>query len=207
MQIVNIKGFNNVYSSNVYMVLGEWKKINDLTTLIDVGSDPSIIHVINSMNMGVGKKKVDQVILTHNHSDHSSILPLIIKEYHPIVYAFSPFMEGATHILTDGQSILIGDQYFEVIHTPGHSSDSISLYNAAGKILFVGDTSVIVRGIDSGVYEEDYINAIKRLAQKQVRAIYFGHGDPVFGNGQSLLLESLKNIRQSMRKEAQTFQH
>jgi len=206
MQIVNIKGSNNVYSSNVYMVHGEWKKMHDVNTLIDVGSDPSIIDVINSMNMGVGKKKVDQVILTHVHSDHSSILPLIIKEYNPTVYAFSPFMEGATHVLTDGQTILIGDQYFEVIHTPGHSSDSVSLYNATSKVLFVGDTSVIVRGLDSGVYEEDYINAIKKLCQKQVRAIYFGHGDPVFGNGQSLLVESLKNIRQSMRKEAQTFQ-
>ena len=207
MQIVNIKGSNKVYSSNVYLVHGEWKKMNDVTTLIDVGSDPSIIDVINSMNMGVGKKKVDQVILTHNHSDHSSILPLIIKEYNPIVHAFSPFMEGATNVLADGQSILIGDQYFEVIHTPGHSSDSISLYNSANKVLFVGDTSVIVRGLDNGVYEEDYINAIKKLCQKQVRAIYFGHGDPVFGNGQSLLVESLRNIRQSMRKEAQTFKH
>jgi len=205
MQIINIKGTNNVYSSNVYLVHGEWKKMNDLSTLIDVGSDSSIIDVINSMNMGVGKKKVDQVVLTHNHSDHSSILPLIIKEYHPIVYAFSPFIEGATEVLKDGQTLVIGDQYFEVIHTPGHSSDSVSLYNSSNKVLFVGDTSVIVRGLDSGVYEQDYINAIKRLAQKQVRAIYFGHGDPVFGNGQSLLVESLKNIRQSMRKEEQTF--
>ena len=206
MQIINLKGGNNVYSSNVYLVHGEWKKMNDLSTLIDVGSDPSIIDVINSMNMGVGKKKVDQVVLTHNHSDHMSILPLIIKEYNPIVYAFSPFLEGVTHVLADGQTLIIGDQYFEVIHTPGHSSDSISLYNAASKVLFVGDTSVIIRGLDGGVYEEDYINAIKRLAQKQVRAIYFGHGDPVFGNGQSLLVESLKNIRNGKRKEDQTFQ-
>ena len=206
MQIINIKGANNVYTSNVYMVLGEWKKMNDLSTLIDVGSDPSIIDVINSMNMGVGKKKVDQVILTHNHSDHMSILPLIIKEYNPRVYAFSPFLEGVTDILADGQTLLIGDQYFEVCHTPGHSSDSISLYNANNKVLFVGDTSVVIRGIGNGVYEEDYINALKKLCQKQVRAIYFGHGDPVFGNGQSLLVESLRNIRNGMRKEAQTVQ-
>jgi len=204
MQIVNIKGMNNVYSSNVYMVHGEWKKMHDVNTLIDVGSDPSIIDVINSMNMGVGKKKVDQVILTHNHSDHMSILPLIIKEYHPIVHAFSPFMEGATNVLADGQTILIGDQYFEVIHTPGHSSDSVSLYSATSKVLFVGDTSVIIRGMDNSVYEEDYINAMKKLSQKQVRAIYFGHGDPVFGNGQSLLVESLRNIRNGMRKKVQT---
>jgi hydroxyacylglutathione hydrolase len=206
MQIINIKGMNNVYSSNVYLVLGEWKKMNDLSTLIDVGSDPSIIDVINNMNMGVGKKKIDQVVLTHNHSDHTSILPQIIKEYNPIVYAYSPFLDGATKILADGETLLIGDQYFEVIHTPGHSSDSISLYNASKKVLFVGDTSVVIRGLENGVYEEDYIDAIKKLSQKQVRAIYFGHGDPVFGNGQSLLIESLKNIRSSMRKEDQTFQ-
>jgi glyoxylase-like metal-dependent hydrolase (beta-lactamase superfamily II) len=201
MQIINVKGFNNVYSSNVYLILGEWKKMSDVSTLIDVGSDPSIIGIINNMNMGVGKKKIDQVILTHNHSDHMSILPLIIQAFHPIVYAFSPFLDGATKVLSDGDTLLIGDQYFEVIHTPGHSSDSISLYNASKKVLFVGDTSVIIRGLENGVYEEDYINAIKRLAQKQVRAIYFGHGDPVFGNGQSLLIESLNNIRSSMRKE------
>jgi len=206
MQIIDIKGTNNVYSSNVYLVLGEWKKINDVSTLIDVGSDPSIIDVLNKMNTGVGKKKVDQVILTHNHSDHMSILPLIIREYHPSVYAFSPYLEGVTHVLADGQTLLIGDQYFEVIHTPGHSSDSVSLYNASHQVLFVGDTSVVIRGMNGDVYEEDHIHALKRLCQKQVKAIYFGHGDPNFGNGQSLLIESLKNIRHSMRKEAQTFQ-
>lgn len=205
MQIINVKGSNNVYSSNVYMVHGEWKKMNDLSTLIDVGSDPSIIDIINDMNMGVGKRKIDQVVLTHNHSDHTSILPQIIKEFNPIVYAYSPFVEGATKVLADGDTLLIGDQYFEVIHTPGHSSDSVSLYCSASKVLFVGDTSVIVRRAENGVYEEDYINGIKRLSQKHVRAIYFGHGDPVFANGQSLLIESLRNIRNSMKKDTQTF--
>lgn len=206
MQIINIKGNNNVYTSNVYLVLSEWKKINDVNTLIDVGSDPSIIDVINKMNTGVGKKKVDQVILTHDHSDHMSILPLIIQEYHPLVYAFSPYLVGATQILKDGEILLIGDEYFEVIHTPGHSSDSISLYNAASKVLFVGDTSVIVRNMNGGTYEKDYISALKRLAQKQIKAIYFGHGDPVFENGQTLLIESLRNICNSVRKETQIYQ-
>jgi glyoxylase-like metal-dependent hydrolase (beta-lactamase superfamily II) len=206
MQIISIKGTNNVYSSNVYMVLGEWKKINDVSTLIDVGSDPSIIDVINEMNTGIGKKKIDQVIVTHDHSDHMSILPLIIREYNPIVHAFSPYLAGATHVLKDGETLLIGDKYFEVIHTPGHSSDSISLYNAGNKVLFVGDTPVIVRGINGGTYEEDYVNALKRLCQKQVEAIYFGHGDPVFSDGQSLLVESLRIIRNSVRRENQAFQ-
>jgi glyoxylase-like metal-dependent hydrolase (beta-lactamase superfamily II) len=206
MKIIDIKGTNNVYSSNVYMILGEWKKMTDLSTLIDVGSDPSIINVINKIYTGVGKKKVDQVILTHNHSDHMSILPLIIQEYHPVVYAYSPFLAGVTKVLQDRETLLIGDEYFEVIHTPGHSSDSISLYNASHKILFVGDTSVIVRAMDSGAYEEDYVDALKRLCRKDVKTIYFGHGDPVLDHGQSLLMESLKNIQKSISKEAKSVQ-
>ncbi|MFH0999163.1 MAG: MBL fold metallo-hydrolase [Pseudomonadota bacterium] len=70
MKIVPILGKNNVYSSNVYTVMGDWKRIEDVNTLVDVGNDPSIIEVIGKMNMGVGKSKVEQVILTHDHFDH-----------------------------------------------------------------------------------------------------------------------------------------
>jgi glyoxylase-like metal-dependent hydrolase (beta-lactamase superfamily II) len=205
LKIIQIKGYNNVYSSNVYMILGDWKRIEDKTTLIDVGSDPSIINVINNMNTGLGKNKIDQVILTHNHSDHVSILPQIIKEYNPAVFSYSPHLDGLTNILGDGEMILIGDKYFEVIHTPGHSSDSISLYNEENKVLFVGDTPIIIRGLN-GVYEEDFVAAIRRLSQKQVKSIYFGHGDPIFNNGQSLLIDSLRNIRRSMKNENQVSQ-
>jgi glyoxylase-like metal-dependent hydrolase (beta-lactamase superfamily II) len=205
LKIIQIKGRNDVYSSNVYMILGDWKRIEDKTTLIDVGSDPSIIDVINSMNTGLGKNKIDQVILTHNHSDHVSILPQIIKEFHPEVFSFSPFLDGLTRVLSDGEMIHIGDKYFEVIHTPGHSSDSISLYNEENKVLFVGDTPIIIHS-QSGGYEEDFIAAIVRLSQKEVRAIYFGHGDPIFNNSQSLLIDTLRNIRVSMKKEKHTIQ-
>jgi len=87
MKIVPILGKNNVYSSNVYMVMGDWKRIEDVNTLVDVGNDLSIIEVIGKMNMGVGKSKVEQVILTHDHSDHTGILPLIKAAFHPKVYA------------------------------------------------------------------------------------------------------------------------
>ena len=188
MKIIPIKGYRDVYTSNVYLVIGEWKRIEDINTLIDVGNDPSIIEVIKKIDTGIGKKKVEQVILTHEHFDHTGILSLIIKEYDPVVYAYSPFLEGVTHTLGDEEIIRIGDKNFEVIHTPGHSSDSISLYNADTRVLFVGDTPVIIRGLNGG-YEDDFINAFKKLCHKKVKSIYFGHGDPVLNGGHSLLIE------------------
>lgn len=42
--------------------------------------------------------------------------------------------------LTDGQIIDLGGRTLKVLHTPGHSADSIMLYDEDNKILFTGDT-------------------------------------------------------------------
>ena len=197
MKIIPILGKNNVYSSNVYMVMGDWKRIEDMNTLVDVGNDPSIIEVIGNMNMGVGKNKVDQVILTHDHSDHTGILPLIRAAFHPKVYAFSPFMEGVDHVLKHGDVIRMGDRDFEVIHTPGHSSDSVCLYNPDHGVLFVGDTPVMIRSVDGG-YENAFFQAMMLLCSRKIETIYFGHGDPLVNRAQDMLQTSLQNVRISM---------
>ena len=199
MKVYPVIGTNNVYTSNVYLALGDWKRIEDVNTLVDVGNDPSIVGVIENMNTGIGKKKVDQVILTHFHSDHTGVLPLIKAAFSPTVCAFSPFQEGVDIILKDGDTLRVGDADIEVIHTPGHSSDSICLYCRQTGDLFAGDTPVIVRSAD-GAYEDDFYQAMKSLCARDIRTIYFGHGDPVTQNVQHLLRQSLRNIRESMRK-------
>lgn len=42
--------------------------------------------------------------------------------------------------LADGDTITIGDDRLEVIHTPGHSPGGICLYSPDGKFLIAGDT-------------------------------------------------------------------
>lgn len=197
MKIIPVSGNNNIYSSNVYMVMGDWKRIEDMNTLVDVGNDPSILEVIENMNMGVGKNKVDQVVLTHDHSDHTGILPLIRAAFHPKVYAFSPFMEGVDHILKHGDTIRMGDRDFEVIHTPGHSSDSVCLYNPDHGDLFVGDTPVMIRSVD-GAYDNAFFQAMMMLCNRKIETIYFGHGDPLVNNAQGMLQISLQNVRHSI---------
>lgn len=202
MKIISIPGNGHVYSSNVYLVLGEWKRIEDLNTLVDVGNDPAIVDYLEKINTGLGKKKVEQVVLTHCHSDHTALLSLIRKRYNPTVYAFSPYLEGVDHVLEHGQRLRMGDREFEVIHTPGHSEDSISLFNEEDGVLFVGDAQVIVRS-GGGGYEEGFVQAMKNICQRKVKEIYFGHGDPICQGVQGLLTDSLKNIRGANRRVKQ----
>ncbi len=196
MKIIPVKGYQDVYTSNVYMILGEWKRLEDVTTLIDVGSDPSIINAINKLETGIGKKRVEQVILTHCHSDHTAALPAVRKAFNPEIFASSAFADGVDHILKNGDRLRVGECMGEIIHTPGHSSDSISLYIEEVGILFVGDAPVIVRTIDNG-YEDDYVEALKELSRRKIRKIYFGHGEPLLQDTQAAILESLMNARKS----------
>jgi glyoxylase-like metal-dependent hydrolase (beta-lactamase superfamily II) len=197
MRIINLTDHKSmIYSSNVYLVLGDWSAIEDVNTLVDVGNDPAIMGRIGFAPMGVGKKAVEQVILTHGHFDHSALLPTIRQAYAPHVYAQSAFV-GADTVIQDGQVLRCGDRWFQVLHTPNHSDDSICLYCQMDGMLFVGDTPVLIRSTD-GSYEERFVQALEKLCQLDVKTIYFGHGDPVTEGGQRLLIESLENVKRAM---------
>jgi glyoxylase-like metal-dependent hydrolase (beta-lactamase superfamily II) len=170
-----------------------------MNTLVDVGSDPAILDQLEGIHTGVGKKKVEQVVLTHSHSDHTALLPLIRERYNPAVFTFSPYLDGVHHLLRHGQRLRMGDREFEVIHTPGHSDDSISLFNEDDGVLFVGDTPVIVRS-EEGAYEDCFIKAMEDICRRSVRKIYFGHGEMICEGAQSLLADSLRNIRATKRR-------
>ncbi len=189
MRIVTLENSGEVYSSQVYLVLGDASRLEDVNTLVDVGQDPAILASIERAPTGVGKWPVEQVVLTHNHSDHCALLPQVRDAFHPKVFAFSPNTDGVDRLLRDGDSIKMGDEYFEVIHTPGHSSDSICLYNRAEGVLFAGDTPV-VNASATGTYEPEFLAALQKVCARNVRTIYFGHGPPLTENCNERLRES-----------------
>jgi glyoxylase-like metal-dependent hydrolase (beta-lactamase superfamily II) len=189
MRIVTLENSGDVYSSQVYLVLGDASRLEDLNTLVDVGQDPAILASIERAPTGVGKWPVEQVVLTHNHSDHTALLPRVREAFHPKVFAFSPNTDGVDCLVRDGDAIKMGDEYFEVIHTPGHSSDSICLYNRAEGVLFAGDTPV-VNASATGTYEPEFLAALEKVCARDVRTIYFGHGPPLTENCNERLRES-----------------
>ena len=193
MKIINLTRDSNIYTSNVYFLLGDWKAVDDANVLIDVGRDPSIIDKIKGLDTGVGKKRVEKVVLTHGHYDHVGLLPAIKDEFDPEVYAFHSF-DGVSHVIRDGQQLRLADRCFEVIHSPGHSSDSICLYCEQEAVLFSGDASLIITAT-GGSYQEGFISALKRIARKNITAIYPGHGRPITNGVKQLIYASLDNIR------------
>lgn len=194
MKIINLSEGKKIYTSNVYLVTGDWNKLSDINTLIDVGRDPTILDKIDEASTGVGKKRIQKVILTHSHYDHATLLPVIKNRYNPKTFAASSVLENIDVILKGGERLKIGDQEFEVIYTPGHSNDSICLYCKKGKVLFAGDTPLVIRTKDT-TYEKEFIKALEEISKKEIETIYFGHGEPLKGECKKILLNSLENAK------------
>ncbi len=185
----------NVYSCNVYFVQGDWNAIDDVNTLIDVGTDGFIIQQIENMSTGVGKKRVEQVILTHEHFDHSGGLKKVIAEYNPKVIAFS-MIDGVTEKARDGKWIRIGDRDAQILHTPGHSHDSICIYVPEEGVLFSGDTQLHIK-TPGGSYTKEYLDILLRLERLKIKTVYSGHDDPIYSGVREMIAQTIENVLRS----------
>ena len=175
MRILTLENSGRVYTCEVYLVLGGASRLDDVNTLVDVGQDPAILAGVERAPTGGGKWSVEQVVLTHCHSDHCALLPQVREAFHPKVLAFCPNIDGVTGLLRDGDAVKMGDEVFEVIHTPGHSSDSVCFYNPTEGVLFAGDTPLLITS-PTGTYETGFLAALEKLCTRDIRRIYFGHG-------------------------------
>jgi glyoxylase-like metal-dependent hydrolase (beta-lactamase superfamily II) len=199
MKIIMLRKNPSLYSCNAYLILGSWNTLEDVNTLVDIGQDGYITDEIDSISTGVGKRPVELVVFTHNHFDHAAGLKAIKDKYNPLIYAFNKF-DGVDYTLIDGQLLRMGDNFFEVIHIPGHSADSILLYCRREKIIFTGDTSLNISS-DDATYTDDFISVIERLTKLEIEKIYPGHDDPIMLGADKIILETYKRIN----KKAESF--
>ena len=189
MRVIKLATNPRIYSGNAFLVLGAWSTIKDVNTLIDTGSDDYIIDQIENTYTGVGKNKIDQIVVTHSHFDHiGGVLPIKGK-YSSEVLSYSNFY-GCDRLLKDGEELRIGGSIFEVIHTPAHSSDSICLYCAEHRALFTGDTAIRIY-VNDNSYPPDHIDSIERLSKLKIDTVYPGHGDIITEDVEKILKTSL----------------
>lgn len=165
------------FTCNVYLIDG------DTPTLIDAGTMPGVADVIAEH-----VADLDQVILTHQHGDHIGELDAVLDRFAADLYAHGEHPRR-TAALDDGDTVTIGDDEFEAIHTPGHADDHLSF--VSDDALFSGDVAVYNDGaFDNGSFgrtdrrgqsRERLIDSLKRILDRlpdSVAAMYAGHGDP-----------------------------
>lgn len=88
--------------------------------------------------------------------------------------------------LADGDEIDL-DGGARVLHTPGHTMGSISIYLAARRLLFAGDAAANTLGLGPpsgpfGIFNEDRAEArasFRKLAELDFDVACFGHGAPL----------------------------
>lgn len=196
MIIQNLTQESQIYTSNAWLLFcGNYHSGSPI--LIDTGCDPKIISTLQNIQISTGEKPVCQVIITHDHADHSSMLPDIRQQFSPTAYAWSENTTGITGTLKNMDVLSAGSHKFEIIHIPGHSSDSICIYNSDDEILFTGDTPIYIRDTNL-TFERPFLLGFENICHLRINTLYPGHGKPILSNVNQILENSLENIRNSL---------
>ena len=124
-----------VYNESVYVVEGE-----DKALVIDAGAYmPHLDEAVAALT-----DKPVMLALTHGHGDHVGGIGCFPEVWiHPadvpmITYGDEGY-KGVIHHLEDGDVIDLGGRQLEVLHTPGHTSGSITFFDKEHHYGFSGD--------------------------------------------------------------------
>lgn len=183
----DVRGF----SSNVFLVDGNRR------VLVDAGNDFDIVDEIERRG-----DAPDAVVLTHTHPDHIGNVPAVVEAFDVDVWGFDPEHELVDHGIGDGETIMIGDDDYEALHTPGHKNDHVCLYAAATGTVFAGDLVFADGGFGRTDLPEGnrerLIESIEYLLSTvgdSVSRIYPGHGPAVDTNPKQQIELALQAAR------------
>ncbi len=178
--------------------------------MIDGGVSASYPNIVDYLNSN--GRRIEEIYLlahTHCHPDHIGSSPAIREASGCEVAAHGfakPWIEdvdlqyrerptgtfytlvsgsvGIDRILNDGDTLNIGEgQSLTVLHTPGHSRDSISFFHNQDKVLFTGDTIPVPD--ERPIYDDvlALIGSIRKLqALKGIEVLCSSWLEPKYGD-------------------------
>lgn len=148
--------------TNCYLIIKD-----DKCLIIDPGDDENfIVSRITELEI-----TPVAILITHNHPDHNKYALSLKEMYNIEIYDYNNLFE---------QKHFIDPFKFEVIYTPGHTKDSISLYFYEYAIIFVGDfifyENIGRIDLEGGSYN-DMVRSIEKIKRfDDDIKIYPGHG-------------------------------
>jgi len=169
--------------------------------------DPGHAHLFDRLSRGMEEdgftpESIELIILTHCHPDHleaaSDFFPAsTLVAMHEAEEAYMlgdgrAFFEGMggrmpdlniNFLLQEG-TLHLGDNCFEVLHTPGHSPGSICLYWPLHKTLITGDL-IFLQGVGRTDFPGGSTARLKesvlRTADLDIETLLPGHGEIIQG--------------------------
>lgn len=183
-------------TSNVY-VIGK-----DLITTIDAGSGAYYNRLEPEFkSIGLRMSNVVQAIITHAHHDHANGLIELLQFADPKIFVFhrdarylSGLGEHRIVRLEEGGFIETELFNLKIIHTPGHTTGSICLYDEKKKVLFSGDTVFpggVFGNFPAGEGGTIFLS-LEKLTKIDVDIILAGHGKPLYENGNQQIRKAFK---------------
>jgi hydroxyacylglutathione hydrolase len=143
--------------------------------IIDPG--PLLDSHLDAIRGAIGDLELVAILVTHHHLDHSPAANPLAAEYGVPSVGYGTYGGfQAISSVADGDVVHVGTEVIEVLHTPGHTQDSLCFAVADG--VFTGDT---VKAGTTVVVEDmgAYLASLQRLSDLAPVRLYPGHGDVI----------------------------
>ncbi len=198
MKIAVIRPKELSFCSYNYLLTSSGNSRKTINTMIDAGGDRDIVGLLRKYGINEANP-IQQILLTHNHTDHTNGLSYILEQYNPVIYHLGEAPDSRYN-LRDGQVIRAGDDYLMVIKVSEHSPDSACFYNFEHKALFTGDTNIHFRTRNIEYNYETYLAFLEKIMTLGVERIYSGHHEPIESGVRKILEVTRGNLLKAMGK-------
>ncbi len=187
------------------------------------GSEKAIFQKVRAM--GRRPNEIDKLILTHSHPDHIGAAaeivaatgceviahraerawiedPAVQKAERPVP-GFDTLVSGPVRVdraVTDGDEVDVASFGLKVVHTPGHSAGSITLWSPSERVAITGD-AVPAPG-DLPIYDDAFetLGSLRRLRSLGMEVMLSAWADPLEGHAINKRLDDASQLVQTVHR-------
>lgn len=198
--MIHIQKFTfNPFGENTYVVYNDKKQ----AYIVDPGNVQDFETADIESFISKNELQIEAILLTHAHIDHvlglqwaydTYKIPVYLHENEQEMLERNPFtakqygffmkpFEGETNFISEGSTLKLGDDVFEILDVPGHSPGHIAFHNKDQKIVLSGD--VLFEGSigRTDLYKGNHEQLIESIQKKLFvlnpeTKVYSGHGNP-----------------------------